>query len=586
VAFDAKYTDLTRLVDAAFQGHATRQLFGSEPTPGTWTYVTYAEVRALAGRYEEFLASRDVTSGHIVAVVSANRPEWLAAAVAAHRLGATVVPMYEVQQEKEWRYILRDARAKVCLVSTEDIRARIDAMRSDLPDLQTVARFGEVDGEAAGKGPPPSVAPARSPDDLAFVIYTSGTTGDPKGVELTHGAIASVVCGLHEAIPFEAGGRSVSILPWAHVGGLVELFASVHAGTTIAIAAAADRIVPAIQATRPTRLVGVPRVWNKLYDGITKAMASRSGPVRAIFEGGIRAAIAKRSGESASLVDRIALVIAQLVVFPKVRARLGGELRYAISGAAALSVDVARFIDALGIELLEVYGLTEVSALATVNRPGESRLGTVGRPLPGVELKIDGDGDGSGAGEVLIRTGGAMRGYRGLDEETRSVIAPGGWIRSGDLGSIDEDGYLRIRGRVREVYKLENGKFVSPAPIEEKITTSPYIAQTMVHGLDKPFNVALVVIDAAAVRVWCAAQGLGELDAEQACKSDQVRALVTEEVRALTAEFKAYEAVTRIHLVAEELSLANDMLTPSLKVKRRRVLERWGRDLEALYGHN
>jgi long-chain acyl-CoA synthetase len=274
------------------------------------------------------------------------------------------------------------------------------------------------------------------------------------------------------------------------------------------------------------------------------------------------------------------LALAERIVFPKVRARFGGELKTAISGAAALSVDVARFIDALGIELLEVYGLTEVSAAATINRPGRSRLGTVGVALPGVELKIDGEGEGGG--EVLIKTPGVMCGYRGLREETRAVL-DGEWLRSGDLGRLDADGYLTITGRLREVYKLENGKFVSPAPIEEKLTMSPYIAQALVHGLNKPFNVALLVADLPAVKAWCRAQGVDELEADALFANPKVRDLLAAEVRALTAGFKGYERVERFHVVTEEFSLQNDMLTPTLKVKRRRVLEKWGTHLEKLY---
>lgn len=581
--FVASYTDMTAMMRAAMEAHARLPLFGVE-RGGTFEWKTYADIAALASVHERVLAAKNVGPGDFVAILSANRPEWLATALAAHARGATVVPMYEVQQEKDWRYILRDAGAKACVVSTASIAEKIEAMQRDLPALSFVATFDAVEKDRAALDSPPT-SPGPHPDDLAFVIYTSGTTGEPKGVELTHRGFAMMACSLHEAVPFQPGGRSVSILPWAHAGGLTELFLSVKAGTAIAIAASVDRIMPTIQATRPTQVAGVPRVWNKLYDAIQKAMAARPAPVRKLFARAIAASSAKREGKALGAMDRVALVVAERTLFPKIRARLGGELRYALSGAAALSIDVARFVDALGIEVVELYGLTECSAIATANRPGSSRLGTVGRALPGVVIRIDTEGASAddGSGEVLIKSPATMRGYRGLDAETRAVKRDDGFLRSGDLGRLDADGFLRITGRVREVYKLENGKFVSPAPIEEKLTTSPYIAQAMVHGLNKPFNVALLVADVAAVKSFCAAEGLGELEADAALGHARVLALFEAEVKSLGRSGKAYERVEKFHVVGEELTIANDMLTPSMKVKRRKVLDRWGTDLEALY---
>jgi long-chain acyl-CoA synthetase len=568
VGFVAEYTDLGTLVTDSAKKFASLDLFAFEED-GQIRHRTYADVVKVARRRAGDLARRGVGRGDLVGVICGNRPEWLEIAHAAHRVGATIVPMYEAQLDKDWKYILEDSKARVCLCAPSALE-RVRAF--GLPGL-TVLPLDAPSGEEGGQD-------ASDPDDLAVVIYTSGTTGNPKGVELTHRALAFVVSSLHVAAGFKSGGRTVSILPWAHVGGLGELFSSLQVGTTIAIAGAVDRIFPVIQATKPTRLIGVPRVWNKLYDAIHKGMAQAPRPVRALFERGVRASQKRRAGGALTLRERAFLALAERVVFPKVRAKLGGELEKAISGAAALSVDVARFIDALGIEVLEVYGQTECSAVSTINRPGQARLGTVGTAIPGVEIKIDGDGEGGG--EVLVKSPGAMRGYRGLADETRAVI-DGEWIRTGDLGRIDADGYLTITGRVREVYKLENGKFVSPAPIEEKLTTSPYIAQALVHGLNKPFNVALLVADLSAVKAWCKDQGVGELEVDALVANAKVRDLLAAEVRALTADFKGYEKVERFHVLTEEWTLQNDMLTPSMKVKRRRVLERWGSDLEKLY---
>jgi long-chain acyl-CoA synthetase len=577
--FIAKYTDLVGLVEDAFAAQPKSNLFGVEEG-GSFRWLRYSEVAERAGRFERLLVKYVIEPNDKVAIIAANRPEWLAVALAAHRLGAVVVPLYEAQKESEWEYILRDCDAKAVITANDAIATKIRAMKPRLAKLESVGTFDD-DAGAGGDGEEPArVVPEK--DDLAFIIYTSGTTGNPKGVELTHGGLSFVVCSLHEAIPFEKGTRMVSILPWAHVGGVVELYVCVHAGSALAIAAGVDRIVPTIQHTRPTRLVGVPRVWCKLYDGIHKKMAAAPAPVRTLFQSGMRAAIADREGRDIGMTDRLALSLAQRYVFPKVRDGLGGELKMAISGAAALSVDIAKFIDALGIQLLDVYGQTELSALATANRPGATRLGTVGQPLPGVKIKIDGHGEGGG--EILVKTPGAMRGYHKLPDETRAVMTDDGWIRTGDLGRLDPEDYLTITGRVREVYKLENGKFVSPAPIEEKLATSPYITQAMIFGLNKPYNVALLVVDCAAICAWCKESGVGDLDAEKAVAHEKVKLLLAGEVQRLSGAFKAYERVERFHVVTEELTLANDMLTPSMKVKRRKVLERWGKDLERLYG--
>ncbi len=569
--FVAKYTNLAALVEDAFTQHASARLFGVDEAQG-FRWLRYVDVGERASRYARLLAKLGIGRGDVVAMVSANRPEWLAVSHAAHRLGAVVVPMYEVQLEKDWRWILADSDAKACFCAKDSIAEPIRAMK--LPALAHVLSFDDDAGEG-GSGDEPERATLGA-DDLAILIYTSGTTGEPKGVELTHGALAFAACSFHAGVTFEPGGRTVSILPWAHVGGVMELYVSLLDAATVAIPSAIDRILPTIQHTKPTRMLAVPRLWSRIHDGIQKKMAEAPAPVRALFHAGMRAAIADREGRVLSATDRVTLSLARRLVFPKVRAAFGGELLTAVSGAAALSIDVAKFIDALGIELLEAYGMTETCAVATANRPGKTRLGTVGQPLPGVDIRIDGHGEGGG--EVLIRTAGAMRGYRGRPDETRAVLDDG-WVRTGDLGRLDPDDYLTITGRVREVYKLENGKFVAPAPIEDKLATSPYVAQAMIHGLNKPYNVALLVADVAAIRAWCKENGV-----TYDLRHVKVRSLLASEVSRLSSSFKAYERVERFHVVDEELSLANDMLTPTLKVKRRNVLAKWGKDLEALYG--
>ena len=330
-------------------------------------------------------------------------------------------------------------------------------------------------------------------------------------------------------------------------------------------------------------IIAVPRVWNALYDAIHKGMAARPPALRWVWETALRAEKKRRSGLRLRKRERVARRIARRVLFPAVRAKLGGELRYAVSGAAALSKEIAELFVSIGIPMLEVYGQTETCAVSTANTPGATKLGTVGRPLRDVRIEIDRSvGDASdGSGEIVIHTPGAMLGYHGLDAETAAVIRPDGGIRTGDLGRLDADGYLLITGRVREVYKLENGKFVTPVPLEESLTLSPYIAQALVWGWNKPHNVAVLVIDEAAVRKWCDENGVR---ATAHTEDARVRELFVREIAERTRGCKGYERIESFALVTEAFTTENGMLTPTLKLKRSVVLARHRERIEALYG--
>jgi long-chain acyl-CoA synthetase len=282
----------------------------------------------------------------------------------------------------------------------------------------------------------------------------------------------------------------------------------------------------------------------------------------------------------------MALGTAEKLIFSKVRAKLGGRLRYAISGAAALSPDVARFIDALGIPVFEAYGMTETSAVSTVNTPTARRIGSVGKAVPGIRVALDHEVSGGDVdqGEIVVYGHGVMNGYHNQPQATAEVMTRDGGLRTGDLGRFDREGFLFITGRVKEIYKLENGKYVAPAPLEEKITLSPYVAQTFVHGQNRPFNVALVVLDVAAVSAWAKEQGVDASEPAKLCTDARVRDLLRGELDKASADWKGYERVADFVLTHEEMTTANDLLTPTLKVKRRKVMERYGVELDRLYG--
>ncbi len=586
MSYKPRYTNLVRLFDASTQAHADKPLFGTRGASG-WSWISYREFAERVNHARAGLAGLGVGHRDCVAVISNNRVEWAVGAYGTYTRGAIYVPMYESQVDKEWLYILRDSGTKVCFAATAAIEARVKALQADLPELAHVVCFegsSYADLMQRGKNDP---LPPASPDDgdIATFIYTSGTTGTPKGVKLTHFNLAANVSALLDVAPVKEGDRSLAFLPWAHVfGGTIELNTVMAIGGSIAICDNTDNLLGYLPEVQPTMLFAVPRIWNRIYDGVKKQIAGKPGVIQAIFEAGLRAKSKQKRGEAPTFAEKIALPLAEKLVFSKIVGRFGGKLRFAFSGAAALSPEVGEFIDNLGIQVFEGYGLTESSGCTTASMPGACRIGAVGKPIPGVEVRIDKSvaGAGEGEGEIVIYGTGVMAGYHNLPDATKEALTPDGGLRSGDLGRFDADGFLYITGRVKELYKLENGKYVAPVPLEEKLQLSPYIAQCVIHGSNKPHNVALIVPDFVALKGWADANGAA--GAKDALLADaRVRALIRSEIDSYSREFKGYESVREFLLDGEELTTANGMLTPTLKLKRRNVMTKFGARLEALY---
>ncbi|MGD8858991.1 MAG: long-chain fatty acid--CoA ligase [Myxococcales bacterium] len=587
MSYQPRYSNLVTVFDEATTKYADRPLFGTRK-PSGWEWTSYKQFRQLVDRARGGLACLGVGAGDRVAVIANNRLEWAICAYATYTHGATYVPMYEAQLDKDWDYILRDSGAKVCLVSGGDIPTRVNALKVDLPDLEHVIDFdGAPYADMMRKGAENPVDPGQPADqDVAALIYTSGTTGNPKGVELTHFNLAANVCGLLDISPVQEGDRSLAFLPWAHVfGGAIELNTVMAVGGTIAICDNTDRLLEYLPEVKPTMLFAVPRIWNRIYDGVQKQVKSRPEVIQKIFAAGMSAKSKLKQGQPLSLGERVSLPLAEKLIFSKIVERFGGQLRFAFSGAAALSSEVGEFIDNLGIQVYEGYGMTESSGCTTANVPGATRIGSVGKPIPGVDVKLDESaaGAGEGEGEIIIYGTGVMRGYHNLQDATRESMTEDGGLRSGDLGRIDADGFLYITGRVKELYKLENGKYVAPAPLEEKIQLSPFIAQCVIYGDDKPHNVALIMPDMPSLQAW--AQGHGVPTERDALLADpRTKELLRKEIDSHSREFKGFERVRDFILSGEELSTENGMLTPTLKVKRRNVMARYEEQLAALYG--
>jgi long-chain acyl-CoA synthetase len=582
----SQLTDLVTMYQRSVQAYGPKPCYGIKKG-ATWSWLTYADVGAAVDKLRGGLVSLGVAKGDPVAVISNNRIEWAVGCYATYGAGAVWVAMYEAQLDKEWKFILADCGAKVVFAATRAIADRLHKLKGELPALQHVICFegtgeGTYEGllERGAKAPSPMVAVA--PGDIANIIYTSGTTGNPKGVELSHQNLVFGVQKIHEVAPFTSEDRSLAFLPWAHVvGGCIELHGMFSLGAQAAICEQVDQIVASLAEVQPTVLLAVPRIWNKIYDGVQKQIAGKPAPIRAIFAAGMRARSKQKRGQPTSLWEKIALALAKKLIFSKIIAKFGGRLKFAISGAAALSKEVGEFIDNLGVVVYEGYGLSECCGIACANRPGGQRIGSVGQALPGMRIELDKTVAGSDAdnGEIIIVGPSVMKGYHNLPAQSAEVLTAQGGLRTGDLGRLDAEGYLYITGRCKELYKLENGKYVAPAPIEEQLTLSPYIGQVMLHGQDKPFNVALIVADPVTIKQWAAENNVSG----DPMTCDQTRALIAAEIEKFSADIKGYERVKKFVLASEELSTANDMLTPTLKVKRRNVVAKYGAALDALY---
>ena len=584
-----QFRNLVELYERSCVKYADRPLYGTK-TDGAWRWTTYGEFHGLVDRFRGGLASLGVGKGDRVAIIADNRIEWAVAAYATYGLEAEFVPMYQAQLPKEWLFILNDCAAKIVIAANAAVHDALVAMKSELPALAHVIGLELPASERlsyAGLlevGARVPVA-ARDPDpkSISGFIYTSGTTGKPKGAKLSHENIASNITAVHEVFTFEPEDRSLSFLPWAHsYGQTCEVHGLLSMGCSVAINDDLQNLIPNLAEVKPTILLAVPRIFNRIYDGVSKQIAARPGFLQAIIRGGIQGAIKRGRGEKVGVLESLELAFDERAIFAKIREKFGGRLKYAISASATLGKDVADFIDAIGLTVYEGYGLTETSPIVAANFPGHRRFGSVGRVLPGVRVHIDTKvGMHPMQGEIVVYGPNVMVGYHNRPEENAAALMADGGFRTGDLGYLDEEGYLYITGRIKEAYKLENGKYVMPSHLEEELKLSPYIANVMIYGDGKPSNVALIVLAEESVRKWAETEGV-TLGADVA-KDEKVRALIQAEIELHSKEFKGFEKPRNFVLITEDFTAQNGLLTPTLKLKRRDVLAKYDSLLHGLY---
>ena len=563
---------------------------------GRWVELSY---RALADQVQDLslgLLDLGVRPGDRVAILSENRPEWAVADYACLAACCTDVPIYPTLPAKQAEYILRDSGAVAVLVSTEAQLEKVRQARGQLPGLRHVIgfdaggegmlRYDEVlaRGRAARDRHPDwrDRALRVGPDDLATLIYTSGTTGDPKGVMLTHGNIASNVTTCVDLFSFRDDDECLSFLPLSHIfERMFGHYCMFTKGVLINYAGSIESVPSDMQERRPSLMASVPRLYEKIYARVHDQVRTSSPLRRRLFAWSkqVGEAWAERVVEGRAVPPSLAVKrrIADRLVFAKLRARTGGRIRFFISGGAPLSPDIARFFFAAGMPILEGYGLTETSPVMAVNTFDHLRLGTVGRPIPQVEIRIAPDG------EILTRGPNVMRGYFNKPEATADAVDPDGWFHTGDIGLLDDGGFLRITDRKKDLIVTAGGKNIAPQPIENLAKTSKFVASAVMLGDRRPFPIMLVVPNAEAVRGWAKYKGLGDGDLEGLLGMAEVQQKVEREVRKTLRDLAQFEMPKRLLLLARDFSVEGGELTPTLKVRRRIVEQRHRAAIEALY---
>ncbi len=568
------------------------------PRGDQWESVTWKEAGDRVTRLAAGLVALGVEPEQRVGIASTTRYEWILADLAVMCAGAATTTVYPSTIDEDVAYILADSECKVVFAEDNEQIAKLVAHRSELPHLVKVVTFdGSTDddwvislGELERLGEEllakePEVIEKRvaetRPDSLATLIYTSGTTGRPKGVRLKHsswtyeGAAIDALDIIHE------DDLQFLWLPMAHSFGKVLLSTQLAIGFPTAVDGRVDKIVENAGIVRPTFMGAAPRIFEKAHDRIVLMQKAEGGVKEKIFnrafQVGLQVDRLKREGKQVPGLLNIQYRVFDKLVFSKIRDRFGGRVRFFVSGAAALNREVGEWFNAAGIQILEGYGLTESSAGSFVNKPWMNKIGTVGDVFPLSEVKIAEDG------EVLIKGPGVMEGYHNRPEETAEALEDG-WLHTGDIGEIDEDGYLRITDRKKDLFKTSGGKYIAPSQIESTFkAVCPYASQFLVHGNDRNYCIALVTLDPDSIADWAAQNGMAGASYKEIVASDKAKEMVGEYIELLNKRLNRWETIKKWILLDHDLSIESGELTPSMKVKRKVVEDNYRDQIDALY---
>ena len=566
---------------------------------GTYRSLTYSDVYNDVSQLYHAFRGLGIGRGDRIALLSENRPEWVITDLAAQFHAAVDVPIFPSQTAAQIEFILADSEARAIVVSNRFQLAKVVKIRENLPHLKHVIVMSPVDDMPPGvltfeqllsSGTPgyqanPNAlkvaAGSVNPDDLCTIIYTSGTTGNPKGVMLTHANFVSNILATHQVIDVNDRDVLLSFLPLCHVfermGGYYLAFSS---GATIAYAESIDSVANNMLEVKPTLVVAVPRLFERIYNRIARMVEKDSTVKRKIFYAAVatgRKYAEMRKQGKPSVALRAQHAMYDRLVFKKLQARTGGRIRFFVSGGAALPRELGEFFEAVGLVVLEGYGLTESSPVISVNPLGDHRFGSVGRPIPGVEVKIAPDG------EILTRGPHVMKGYFNNRKATDEAIDRDGWLYTGDVGLFDEHGFLHITDRKKHLFVSSGGKNIAPQPIESLFVSSEFIDQFMLIGDKRMYLTALIVPDFDALRAYADSHGIAYKTNVDLVNNTEVYKLFESKLQATQRDLANFEKVRRFTLLEQAFSIENGEMTPSLKIRRKAVEERYSDLIESMY---
>jgi long-chain acyl-CoA synthetase len=571
--------------------------YGSAPAirfkqDGAWLERSFEEVLETVRSLALGLIELGVEKGDKVSILANTRPEWTYVDFAALSVGAIVVPIYQTNSPDECQYVLENSDAKVVVVEDDEQMEKIRAVRDRLPLLQHVVRMtGESEDaisleDLASRGAARDTAEwearwrAVTPADVCTFIYTSGTTGPPKGCVISHGNYRAMLDMVNETSVVEDEDVTYLYLPLAHSFALLVQLGNFDLGATIAYWERDPlKILPNLAEVKPTYFPSVPRIFEKIYTAATSGMEKEGGIKKAIFDWslgvGRRMREAERAGRKPGFLLRKQYGFADKRVLAKIRALFGGNLRLAVSGAAPINPEILSFFDAAGVLVLEGWGMTETSTAATISTPDDFKVGTIGKPFPGCEVKIAEDG------EILVRGPNVFQGYYKNEQATRETIVDG-WLHTGDIGEVDSEGFIKITGRKKDIIITAGGKNITPANLENEMKQHPLVSQCVVVGDRKPYLVALVTLDPEEAVAYAKEHGLST-DPTELAKSPEIRRQIEAQREKINERFARVEQVKKVAILPHDLTQEGGELTPTLKVKRAVVTAKHEREIEALY---
>ena len=580
------------LLPIAAREHGSKRAVTYKDESGAWVGKTYAEVAEISRDLCLGLMDLGIAKGDKVAILANTRPEWTYFDFAALTAGATVVPIYQTNSPDECRYVLENSDARAVIVEDDEQLEKIRTVRARCPQLEHVIRMTGSSDDAISMEELASRGAARrqseweerwssvEPQDICTFIYTSGTTGPPKGCVISHGNYRAMLDMVIEVGAIDGDGVTYLYLPLAHSFALLIQFGSFALGATLAYWERDPlKIVPNLAEVKPTYFPSVPRIFEKIYTAATSAAEKAGGLKKAIFDWAIRVGgkvrELERQGKEPGPLLRAQHRIADRQVLSKIRGLFGGRLEQAVSGAAPINPDILRFFDAAGVLVLEGWGMTETSTAATIATPEVFKFGTIGKPFPGVEIRIADDG------EILVKGPNVFQGYYKNEEATRETIVDG-WLHTGDVGEIDEDGFLKITGRKKDIIITAGGKNITPANLEAEIKQHPLVSQCVVIDDRRPYLVALVTLDPEEEAKWGTEHGI-DADPAALASNEEIRAELQEHLDEVNQKFARVEQVKKFEILPADLSQEGGELTPTMKVKRNVVADKYDDRVEALY---